>query len=53
MYMNGRLWVDGLDDPLRGSHFTTAIDGQSQVWQVIASLCRGQPTPARLESGDA
>ena len=34
--MNGRLWVDGLSDPLRGSQFTTAIDGQSQVWQVIS-----------------
>jgi transcriptional regulator NrdR family protein len=36
LYMNGRLWVDGLSDPLRGSQFTTAIDGQSQVWQVIS-----------------
>ncbi|TVR40026.1 MAG: hypothetical protein EA402_14110 [Planctomycetota bacterium] len=34
--MNGRLWIDGLDDPLRGSHFTAALDGHSQVWQVIA-----------------
>lgn len=35
LYMSGRLWIDGLDDPMRGSHFTAALDGQLHVWQVI------------------
>lgn len=34
-YCHGRLWVDGLGDPLRGSEFTAALDGSSNPWQII------------------
>jgi len=37
LYCQGRLWVDGLDDPLRGSHFTATVDGSSNPWQVLAN----------------
>lgn len=36
LYCKGRLWVDGLDDPLRGSEFTAALDGSSNPWQILA-----------------
>ncbi len=35
LYCRGRLWVDGFDDPQRGSHYTATIDGTSNPWQVI------------------
>jgi len=35
LYCRGRLWVDGLDDPMRGSHFAATIDGSSNPWQVL------------------
>lgn len=35
LYMSGRLWVDGMGDPLRGSHFTAALDGQPNPWHII------------------
>jgi hypothetical protein len=31
----GRLWIDGLDDPRRGSRCTLTIDGKSNPWQVL------------------
>lgn len=37
LYMRGRLWIDGLDDPLRGSHFSAALDGSPDPWQVVAT----------------
>jgi hypothetical protein len=35
LYCRGRLWVDGLDDPKRGSHFLATVDGTSNPWQVL------------------
>jgi len=35
LYCRGRLWVDGLDDPRRGSHFLATVDGTSNPWQVL------------------
>ncbi|MBA3708241.1 MAG: hypothetical protein H0W83_05425, partial [Planctomycetes bacterium] len=35
LYCRGRLWIDGLDDPRRGSQFTATIDGSSNPWQVL------------------
>jgi transcriptional regulator NrdR family protein len=35
LYMQGRLWVDGLDDCLRGSHFTAALDGCTNPWEIL------------------
>jgi hypothetical protein len=35
LYCRGRLWVDGLDDPRRGSQFTATIAGTSNPWQVL------------------
>ncbi len=37
MYCRGRLWIDGLDDPKRGSQFTATIDGSSNPWQVLTN----------------
>jgi len=36
LHCRGRLWIDGLDDPRRGSQQIAAIDGTSNPWQVIA-----------------
>ncbi|MEK7416003.1 MAG: hypothetical protein AAB263_22085, partial [Planctomycetota bacterium] len=36
MWSRGRLWIDGLDDPLRGSQYTVVIEPASNPWQVIA-----------------
>lgn len=33
----GRLWIDGLDDPRRGSRFTATIDGHSNPWMVLTN----------------
>lgn len=35
LWCHGRLWVDGLDDPQRGSHFTATVEGSSNPWQVL------------------
>ena len=35
LYCRGRLWIDGFDDPMRGSHHTASIDGTSNPWQVL------------------
>ena len=35
LYCRGRLWVDGLDDPRRGSGFTATVAGTSNPWQVL------------------
>jgi hypothetical protein len=37
LYCRGRLWIDGLDDPRRGSQFTATIDGSSNPWQVLTN----------------
>jgi transcriptional regulator NrdR family protein len=35
LYSRGRLWVDGFDDPRRGSHHLATVDGTSNPWQVL------------------
>ena len=35
LYCRGRLWIDGLDDARRGSHFTATLDGTSNPWQIL------------------
>lgn len=35
LYASGRLWVDGLGDPLRGSQYTAALDGNANPWQIL------------------
>ena len=37
LHASGRLWLDGLDDPCRGSQFTAVLDGPSNPWQVLTS----------------
>jgi hypothetical protein len=34
-YCRGRLWIDGVDDPRRGSQLTISLEGSSNPWQVI------------------
>ncbi len=36
LWSRGRLWVDGLDDPLRGAQITCVIEQAGNPWQVIA-----------------
>ncbi len=36
LWSRGRLWVDGLDDPLRGSQSTVVIEQAGNPWQVIS-----------------
>jgi hypothetical protein len=36
LWSRGRLWVDGLDDPLRGAQITTVVEQAGNPWQVIA-----------------
>lgn len=36
LWSRGRLWVDGLDDPLRGAQVTTVVEPAGNPWQVIA-----------------
>lgn len=36
LWSRGRLWVDGLDDPLRGSQCTGVIEPDQNPWEVIA-----------------
>jgi len=36
LWSRGRLWVDGLDDPLRGAQHTVVIEQAGNPWQVIA-----------------
>jgi hypothetical protein len=35
-FYRGRLWIDGLGDPKRGSQLTATIDGSSNPWQVLS-----------------
>jgi hypothetical protein len=35
LYERGRLWVDGLDDPQRGSRFTATLEGDENPWRII------------------
>ncbi len=35
LFVRGRLWIDGLDDPRRGAQFTAAVDGHGNPWQVL------------------
>jgi transcriptional regulator NrdR family protein len=37
LFTRGRLWIDGLDDPKRGSQYTATIDGNSNPWQVLTN----------------
>jgi hypothetical protein len=34
---SGRLWVDGLDDPFRGSQYTAVLDGLANPWQILTT----------------
>ncbi|NRA36719.1 MAG: hypothetical protein HRU15_01145 [Planctomycetes bacterium] len=36
LYSSGRLWIDGLNDPLRGSQFITNFSGRQEPWEVLA-----------------
>ena len=36
LWSRGRLWIDGLDEPLRGSQFTVVLEPDSNPWEVIA-----------------
>lgn len=36
LWSRGRLWVDGLDDPMRGSQLTTVIEPDSNPWEVLS-----------------
>lgn len=47
LYCRGRLWIDGLDDPRRGSHFAATVDGSSNPWQVLTQAF-ALATEARL-----
>jgi hypothetical protein len=35
-WRQGRLWMDGLDDPRRGSVITATMDGITNPWQILA-----------------
>ncbi|MCS6969899.1 MAG: ATP cone domain-containing protein [Planctomycetota bacterium] len=35
-WSRGRLWVDGIDDPLRGSQLTVVFEALGNPWQVLA-----------------
>jgi hypothetical protein len=35
LYCRGRLWIDGLDDPRRGSQLTVTIESGSNPWKMI------------------
>ena len=37
LWSRGRLWVDGLDDPLRGAQITGVIEQSGNPWQAIAT----------------
>ncbi len=36
LYSCGRLWIDGMHDPLRGSQFTSNFAGRQDPWEVIS-----------------
>ncbi len=36
-FCKGRLWIDGLTDPRRGSQFTATVDGHSNPWMVLTT----------------
>ncbi len=35
LWGRGRLWIDGLDDPRRGSQATVVVDGPSNPWLLL------------------
>jgi hypothetical protein len=35
LYACGRLWFDGLEDPLRASHYILTVDGKDDPWQLL------------------
>lgn len=37
LWSRGRLWVDGLDDPLRGAQWTWVAEPAGNPWQVLAT----------------
>ncbi len=37
LWCRGRLWIDGLDDPTRGTQLTATVDGITNPWQVLAN----------------
>ena len=37
LHDRGRLWIDGLDDPRRGSRLTATVDGHSHPWLVLTN----------------
>lgn len=37
LHDRGRLWIDGLDDPRRGSRFIATVDSHSNPWQVLTN----------------
>ncbi len=37
LFCRGRLWIDGLDDPRRGTQFTATVDSHANPWQVVAN----------------
>ncbi|MFW5830063.1 MAG: ATP cone domain-containing protein [Planctomycetota bacterium] len=36
LFARGRIWLDGLDDPLRGSHYAQTMDGRDDPWRLLA-----------------
>jgi hypothetical protein len=47
-YASGRLWVDGLDDPRRGSQCTLVLESHGNPWQVLVqALTLAQDLSAR------
>ncbi len=36
LFARGRIWLDGLEDPLRGSQYTLTMDGRDDSWRLIA-----------------
>ena len=35
LWGRGRLWIDGLDDPRRGSQITVVVDGPANPWLIM------------------
>lgn len=52
LYCRGRLWIDGLDDPRRGSQLTATVEGSSNPWKLIsqafAMAAEAAPTWRRI-----
>ena len=43
----GRLWIDGLDDPTRGSQITRVLEPLANPWQVVANALAQADADAR------